>query len=144
MFLLHFFLMRTFIFSLHQHLKIQNAYPEPVLNPWTTAPKRRGGLCNPLFILQNGVHAPSVYKMHWQRVHRPLNIQTAQDWMAEFHTWNFLETVPDFNISFLCFCCIFCLCVPLSSPLTVLERKRMWRQWSFVSIAQGRNLLRST
>ena len=88
MFLLHFLLMRTFIFSLHQPLKIQNAYiPGTCPEPLKHRPKMvGGGLCNPLFILQNAVHAPSVYKMNWLRVHIPLNIQTAQDWIAEFHT----------------------------------------------------------
>ena len=61
---------------------IPGTCPEPLNH----RPKTEGGLCNPLFILKNGVHTPSVYKMHWQRVHRPLNIQTAKDWIAEFHT----------------------------------------------------------
>ena len=88
MFLLHFLLMRTFVFALHLHLKIQNAYiPGTCPEPLNHRPKTvGGGLCNPLFILQNAVHAPSVYKMHWLRVHIPLNIQTAEDWIAEFHT----------------------------------------------------------
>ena len=81
--------MGTFIFSLHLlALTFENSecIPGTCPEPLNHRPKTEGGLCNPLFILQNGVHAPSVYKMHWQRVHRPLNIQTAQDWMAEFHT----------------------------------------------------------
>ena len=74
MFLLHFLLMRTFVFALHLHLKIQNAYiPGTCPEPLNHRSKTVGGwLCNPLFILQNGVRAPSVYKMQWQRVHNPI------------------------------------------------------------------------
>ena len=60
---------------------IPGTRPEPLNH----RPKTEGGVMQPL-ILQNAVHAPSVYKMHWLRVHIPLNIQTAQDWIAEFHT----------------------------------------------------------
>ena len=93
--------------NLHQPLRIQNAYSEPVLNPGTTAQKRWGKIMQPVVYTHKAVHALSVYKMHWQRVHIPVNIESAQDWIAEFHTWNVVETVPDFNTGFLCFCCIF-------------------------------------
>ena len=36
-----------------------------------------------------------------------------------------IETVPDFNTDFRCFCCIFCLCVPVSSPCINLWKFRM-------------------
>ena len=49
MFLLPCLLMCTFIFSFHQPWKNQNAYPEPVLNPWTE--NGGGRLCNPVLLV---------------------------------------------------------------------------------------------
>ena len=126
MFLLHLFLMRTFLFSLHQHLNIQNAYPEPVLNPWTTAPKRWGGVMQPLVYttkwgacpqgLQNALAACSYTAKHRNR--------TGLDcWISHL---TFSWDGPWFHYWFsFCFCYMFCLCVPLSSPCINLWKFRM-------------------
>ena len=49
--------------NLHQPLTIQNAYPEPVLNPWTTAPKRWvGGYATPCLYYKMGCTPPASTK----------------------------------------------------------------------------------